>query len=99
MFKRIRDLGRSFCGVDFWQDGPASLPPGLFCPDPKIPFVSDTRNLESKSKAAGRIFGGQVVDRLTTWPWIVDLESCAGSIITKNPTGQNDWILTGQNYY
>jgi len=81
---KIREMGRNFCGLDAWQEGPVSLPAGLSCPAPENPF----------QRSANRIVGGQDVDRATTWPWIVDLNGCGGSIISKNPTGQSDWILT-----
>ena len=93
--KRIGDLGKNLCGLDIWQEGPPSLPPGLTCPRPDTPFASSSRSFGSKSEAVSRIVGGQDVDRETTWPWIVDLDFCGGSIISKNPSGQSDWILTG----
>ena len=84
---KIRDMGRNLCGLDAWQEGPVSLPAGLSCPAPENPF----------QRSANRIVGGQDDDRASTWPWIVDLEGeayCGGSIISKNPSGQSDWILT-----
>jgi hypothetical protein len=84
---KIRDMGRNLCSLDAWQEGPVSLPAGLSCPAPDNPF----------QRSANRIVGGQDVDRATTWPWIVELEGeayCGGSIISKNPSGQSDWILT-----
>jgi hypothetical protein len=84
---KIRDMGRNFCGLDAWQEGPVSLPAGLSCPNPANPF--------QRSDSANRIVGGQDVDRATTWPWIVDMNGCGGSIISKNPSGASDWILTG----
>jgi hypothetical protein len=76
----IRDVGRDWCGYNDWEQGPVSLPAGLTCPNP--------------SGSSSRIVGGQVVDRLSTWPWIVNLDGCGGSIITQNAEG-SDWILTG----
>jgi len=82
---KIRDMGREFCDFAIWEEGPVSLPAGLSCPAPENPF----------QRSADRIVGGQDVDRATTWPWIVDLNGCGGSIISKNPSGKSDWILTG----
>lgn len=88
-FSDIRVIGSDFCEldqVDPWEQGPASLPPGLSCPTPEVPFLpSDTDD---------RIVGGQNVNRLSHWPWIVSLGGCGGSIISKNPSGKSDWILT-----
>jgi len=81
---KIRDMGREFCDFAIWEEGPVSLPAGLSCPAPENPF----------QRSADRIVGGQDVDRATTWPWIVDLNGCGGSIISKNPSGKSDWILT-----
>ena len=86
-FGEIRNIGRDFCELESWEQGPVSLPPGLSCPTPEVPFLpSDTDD---------RIVGGQNVDRLSHWPWIVSLGGCGGSIISKNPSEKNDWILTG----
>ena len=92
--KRIGDLGKDFCGLSIWQDGPASLPSGLTCPTPESPFQA-VRSLKNASETNSRIVGGNDVDRATTWPWIVDLDFCGGSIVSKNPSGESDWILTG----
>ena len=76
----ILDVGRDWCGYNSWEQGPVSLPAGLTCPNP--------------IGQSNRIVGGQVVDRASTWPWIVNIGGCGGSIITQNAEG-SDWILTG----
>lgn len=81
---KIRTMGRDFCGLNDWEEGPVSLPAGLTCPTPENPF----------ERSSNRIVGGEDVDRASTWPWIVDLNGCGGSIISQNPSGQSDWILT-----
>ena len=67
---------------------------GLTCANPGNPF-SVRRKRKIKNMATSKIIGGQVVNRESTWPWIVKLPGCGGSIISKNPSGENDWILTG----
>ena len=81
-------------GGDGWEAGPASMVPGLTCAAPDSPFAVRRRR-KIKNTAQSKIVGGQVVDRASTWPWIVRLPGCGGSIISQNPSGTNDWILTG----
>ena len=87
--------GNSIIGGDGWESGPASMPSGLTCADPTNPF-SARRKRKIKDFATSKIVGGQTVDRKTTWPWIVKTPGCGGSIISANPSGTNDWILTGK---
>jgi len=85
--------GNAIIGGDGWEAGPGSMVPGLTCAAPGAPFTA-RRKRKIKSSAHSKIVGGQIVNRETTWPWIVRLPGCGGSIITQNPTGENDWILT-----
>ena len=68
-----------------YESGPNFLPSGLSCPNQAAPV-----------SRSDRIIGGTQVNRESTWPWLVKLPGCGGSIISKNPVGQNDWILTGK---
>jgi len=86
---------KNISGGDGWEAGPGSMVPGLTCAAPGAPFTA-RRKRKIKSSAHSKIVGGQIVNRETTWPWIVRLPGCGGSIITQNPTGENDWILTGK---
>jgi len=96
--KQIGDLGKRWCGMDIWEEGPSSLPSGLSCPAPEIQEGSGSRSSITEPEPSARIVGGQEVDRASSWPWIVDIsdqmDSCGGSIISKNSSPQSDFILT-----
>ncbi|CAG5079281.1 Oidioi.mRNA.OKI2018_I69.PAR.g9215.t1.cds [Oikopleura dioica] len=85
--------GNSIIGGDGWEAGPASMPSGLTCADPTSPFTA-RRKRKIKDFATSKIVGGQTVDRKSTWPWIVKTPGCGGTIISANPSGTSDWILT-----
>ena len=107
--KQIGDLGKRWCGMDIWEEGPSSLPSGLSCPAPEMPYgsesegSSDPRSSIEELELSARIVGGQEVDRASSWPWIVDIstqmDSCGGSIISKNSSPQSDFILTCKLLY
>ena len=69
--------------VEF-ESGPDSIPNDLSCPNPAVPI-----------SRINKIIGGNLISREQSWPWIVKVPGCSGSIISRNPIGQNDWILTG----